>query len=207
MNTNQNFEKEEAILKAYGRNQLKTTLKQFHQKWLWQKSRNQILVFGLVLGGILLSLLVFNPWQPATGAVAKAHQLFQSNFMPYPIFGMRSSDSLSTELQEALRYYDQKDYQTSIALFNNIVPTNSQIQLYLGNAFLATGQFKKAIPILERLAQSKIYKLEGQWYLALSYLHEGQFNQAISILEVLMGFPNPYQEQARAIRKELEAYG
>jgi tetratricopeptide (TPR) repeat protein len=144
------------------------------------------------------SYLLFQP--------PSAEKLFRENFEPYPnILAMKSE--VKNDLSTALLYYELKDWDSAILLFQNVLKneqTNSGAMFYLGNAYLAKGDSDKAIYWLR-----KTYDVESglsdqiNWYLALAYLQNKDTKTARSHLENLTEKENFYSEKARKLLKKL----
>ena len=203
MESNKNNKPEEDIIKLFGRRQLKQQLQQIHnsrrQKYL---VRLFLLIgFGLIVFvlGLFWLLGESSSNQSTNIPIARLEQIFDENFSVYPIQNLRSIDSINSTLQNALNAYNRSAFQESISILDTLNNSGSSIQLYLSNALLETGQFEKAIPILEQLAQSEVHPIEGKWYLALALIHQNRTKEAHPYLNFLSKRSNPYQEQAQNI--------
>ena len=209
MDEEQTYESEEKIVKFYGRLHLKKKLQQIDLSWKRQYLIQAALIGALLAGLLLCAVLFYYIFVPApvktSLPVADLHQLFDSNFSPYPIANVRGTDSEDNSLTEAYKAYDNKNFGESIALFEALEQTNSSVQLYYSNALLANGDFVKAIPILRQLSESTIKASanQGKWYLALALLHQNKLDDATTILSTLSANSNFYQQQAKELLQVL----
>ncbi len=111
-------------------------------------------------------------------------QLFAKHFEP----ATNTSSVLDTDqgrFDQALAAYDAEAYTNALALFeqlDNLSPVRQQeVSFYMANAYLATGQYDQAIPILESLQQESGSALapEATYYLGLAYLASGRIEEAL----------------------------
>ena len=202
------YKLENDVINQAGRESLKMELQQFHKRILWKKQLRLWLRAVVIVLVVIVLLIQLKPRffasPPATRDIAQ--QLFTTYFNPYPVAHLRGLNSLDTVLTKALNSYQQADFVRSANFFNALDFQNSIIQLYLGNALLASGQVGKAILILEKLAQSPIYEDEGRWYLALAYLRDLQIEQASIYFNQLSKHPNDYQEKSTLLLSRIQPF-
>jgi tetratricopeptide (TPR) repeat protein len=160
----------------------------------WLKYAAAVLLVLIALG----SYFIFH-WSP-TG------DLFQKYFEPYPnILAMKGD--VKTELSTALLYYEVRDWDSAILLFQKVL-TNDQnnysAMFYLGNALLANGKSDQAIYWLDKAYASDL-NLSNQikWYLALAHLAEGDRSNALNHLNSLIESDNFYRSKAKKLLKQI----
>jgi hypothetical protein len=111
-------------------------------------------------------------------------------------------------LEKAFSLYDNGDFQGSLTYFEQVpsqistkIPPQYSALFYQANAYLATNQLGKALPILENLAQSpqSEWQLRAEWYWALA-LSETQPAKAKMVFEKIRNTTNhPYQKQVESV--------
>lgn len=123
-----------------------------------------------------------------------------------PVHVSRSGDA---SLVEALRHYQQKDYENAIVLFNEILdeqPANFSIRFYTGISYIETKQFSKAIEYFTHIIDhnNNLYVEPSEWYLGLSYLGNEQPDMAIQQFKIVAGDEiSFYHDKAREILTRL----
>ena len=157
--------------------------------WLWLQKKEK----------------VENPKQDIVELAEKAG-VFAANFEPYKDYSITRSVTRSEKpkntLEKAYYFYGSKRYAEAIATFEQISPLSSDAAFLQANAYLATHQIEKAIPILEKLSADATFKQQqaAQWYLALA-LSEKQPERAKALFQKIKDTPNhPYQTQAAAVK-------
>jgi tetratricopeptide (TPR) repeat protein len=161
----------------------------------WYKYAAAAILLVLVAVG---SFFLFQP--PPNG------DLFQKYFEPYPnILAMKSD--VNDDLSKALLYYELKDWDSAILLFQNVLKndqTNSGAMFYLGNAYLAIGNNGRAIFWLSE-ASANDTNLSDQinWYLALAYLAKNDRPIARKYLNNLTDADNFYRPKAKKLLKQI----
>ncbi len=99
-----------------------------------------------------------------------------------PVHVTRSGDA---DLVEALRNYQQKNYEQAILLFNDVLitdPNNSAIRFYTGISFIETEKFTDAIRCFQEIIRNNhsLYVEPAEWHLGLSYLRNGDEDLAVA---------------------------
>lgn len=124
-----------------------------------------------------------------------------------PVHVSRSGD---VDLVEALKHYQQKDYENAIVLFNEILkeqPANFSIRFYTAISYIETKQFYEAIEYFNKIIEhnNNLYVEPSQWYLGLSYLGNHQPNLAVTQFEKVAEDPySYYHEKAKEILDRLK---
>lgn len=162
--------------------------------YLYKYSAAAILLVLVAVASFFLSQ------PPSTG------DLFQKHFEPYPnILAMKSD--LKNDLSKALLYYELKDWDSAILLFQNVLindQTNSSAMFYLGNTYLAKGNSDQAIYWLGKAsANDSKFNDQVNWYLALAYLAEGDRSNARNYLNNLTDSKSFYQKRAKKLLKQI----
>lgn len=112
-------------------------------------------------------------------------QLFAKHFAP----AINTASVLDTDqdrFEQALAQYDAKAYEEALVLFADLdslpVVRQQEVAFYMANAYLATGQYDQAIPILEALQEVSGSALapEAAYYLGLAYLAKGKVEDALN---------------------------
>lgn len=208
MDDEQNQKLAEQTVELYGRKALKQNMQQIDLDWKKQ-SKRQVLILAGMLWCIMLAVILYYRFQnpannvPQNLPIAQVQDLFDAHFAPYPIAYIRGEDPVDNRLMDALKAYENKEYQKSILQFTQLDPSNSNIQLYHSNALLAMGAYEEAIPLLQQVAQSEIYATQGKWYLALALIRLNRIEEGRQILSALSRVTNDYQEQALSVLQSL----
>ena len=210
---NLDSDKVDEVIKYYGRLQLKEQLQLIHQeKKKYSRTKRSIygvvlLFFILVFSFLAYKLLLDKEENIKDLPLAELDSIYSSYFEPYPIQINRSTISSDSIILRAFQKYAAGAYQESQLYFDSLDLKNSSTKLYYSNALLVNGQFEKALPILQDLAQSQIYSSEGKWYLALVLIKLNQIEKAKLYLDALSNDNGTYTEKANALKDLLERGG
>lgn len=115
----------------------------------------------------------------------------------------------NSELIEALRNYQNKDYEKAIEQFNIILlndPDNSAVRFYTSISYIETKQFDQAITYLTDISTNNrsAYQKPSEWFLALCYLKIGKQPEAADLFRQIAGDnSHDYQDDAKRILKEI----
>lgn len=135
--------------------------------------------------------------------------LFNAYFNPYeaPI-NFRSADSPDTDntFNQALTFYNEKNYQRAIPLLTNIIvtrPDNMLVFLLRGTSYLASGNTTQAESDFNSVIRHRqnMFVEQAKWYLALTYLKQDRRKEAIELLHSLEH--SVYQEKAQKLLSDL----
>ena len=133
--------------------------------------------------------------------------LFAQNFEAYRniVQPIERGDGLETLEQEAFFKYETKDYKDAIDGFEaEFSKTQKPYYLfYAANAYLALGDAKKAIPLLEKhqTFNDDFYE-KSRWYLALAYIKEKD-KKSIPILEEMSKSERYRYKEAKSLLKAI----
>ena len=198
------FQEEEAKLQAEntekGTPQYKTaTMRPTWQRWAMAAS---FLLLASVAAWLLLSKDKKLD-KPNQDLVAQSNKMnvFAANFEPYKDYSVVRSEKPKNALEKAQFFYASRRYAEAIVLFEQINPLPIDAEFLQANAYLATHQVEKAIPILEKLSADVSFKQQqaAQWYLALA-LSEKQPERATALFQKIKDTPNhSYQTQAAEV--------
>lgn len=133
--------------------------------------------------------------------------LFAQNFEAYRniVEPIERGDELETLEQEAFFKYETKDYKGAINGFEaEFSKTQKPYYLfYAANAYLALGDAKQAISLLEKHQTFKddFYE-KSRWYLALAYIKEKD-KKSIPLLEKMSKEEGYRHKEAKALLKAI----
>ncbi|HNS17637.1 MAG TPA: tetratricopeptide repeat protein [Bacteroidales bacterium] len=122
---------------------------------------------------------------------------------------LRMTRRSGTELVEALRSYQDRDFTVAIEQFNKILQTdsdNSAVRFYAGICYIEAGQLENATAYLSEIAgnPNSLYKKPAEWYLALCYLKVNRTEDAIALFQKIANDQiHDYQKDADKILTEL----
>jgi len=125
--------------------------------------------------------------------VLSGPELFAQHFEPYPYAGIeRSAD---VQANQAYILYNAGQYEAAIEEFSEL--DDIQSLFYLGQAQLATKQYKPAITSLEAyLSNQGPFQSQAKWSLALSYLALNMLDKSQEILISLATENSSYGKKA-----------
>ncbi|GAB5525515.1 MAG: hypothetical protein Roseis2KO_33870 [Roseivirga sp.] len=160
-------------------------------KWYW-------------LAASLIIVLVTFGWLTQRN---DSDDIFDRYFDPYPAENRVRGESGKENQQAVFKFYEEGDYLRVIELLEKSLASETESrgqQLYLGNAYLASGQPDKAIKTFEGIEKNSSYYMDAQWYLALSYLKNGNSSGAIIVLKSMLNERSLYASSARELLQELD---
>ena len=134
--------------------------------------------------------------------------LFAQNFVAYRniVQPIERGSGLETTLEEAFFNYEMKNYEAAISGFKvEFSETKKPYFLfYMANAYLALGDTKQAIPLLEEHQRSKDEFYEkSQWYLALAYLKEKEKEKTNTLLQEISNNQGYHYKEANVLLKAI----
>ncbi len=134
--------------------------------------------------------------------------LFAQNFEAYRniVQPIERGEGLDTPEEEAFFKYETKEYQAAIESFQTeFSKTEKPYYLfYTANAYLALGDTKKAIPLLEKHQSFKDNFYEkSQWYLALAYIKDKNKSKSIPLLETISRSDGYHHKEAKILLKAI----
>lgn len=201
------FEFQKEIQESLILNDREKTKRQL-QDWDLESSKKPFKYWAVAAGLVLLLSISFT-WF-LTQEKQSNEELFIAYFEPYrnivhPIVRGESSSDVQTKAFEA---YEEKDFDKSITLFNNILKkdsSNTVIAFYKANALLQKNQTTEAISIFkENIKSSESLQDKNLWYLALAYVKENNIEEATKTLNQLIALSDYKSEEAKILLKKLK---
>lgn len=114
-------------------------------------------------------------------------------------------------VEDADRYYQKGELFKAITVMQQIAdekPDASRLHLILGKLYFETGDFPKAIAVLQPVSErNSLYASEARWNLLLSYLANYESNQANyeALMDKIIADPRHFRyDSANALRKKLK---
>jgi tetratricopeptide (TPR) repeat protein len=148
-----------------------------------------------IAAGIIVLIIAGSSYQYF---VITPERLFTENYRAYTVGSSRAGDELSP-LEMAFR---QKDYKTTIALFNTISNRDPKDYFLAGSSYLEMGDLSNAIfhftncTATNQAFQTTAYLEDAEYYLAVSYLKNKEINKALPIFEKIHSQPlHPYHDK------------
>lgn len=130
--------------------------------------------------------------------------LFAENFAAYRniVLPIERGEGIDTPQEEAFFKYEIKEYAAAIEGFETEFEKTKEpyYLFYMANAYLALGNTKQAIPLLEKHQSFKddFYE-KSQWYLALAYLKEKNKDKSIELLEEISTRNGYHHKEAKTL--------
>lgn len=137
-------------------------------------------------------------------------RLFTAHFEPAEnsFVNLRGDSPLAAELNEAMAFYENKNYEAALPHFESYLATQKddfKAMLYAGISHLETVQLNKSIDFLEttRINAPKYFE-EASWYLALAHIRNEQLAEAKRILaETANNGETQYGKRAEKLLAEI----
>lgn len=131
-----------------------------------------------------------------------SQQLFNQYFDPYPVMSIVRGNN--TNSSNHLQLYAEGKYQQfieklTVSRTDQGERRTSQVQLALGNAYLAMAQPKHAVQALLQIEEGEDHYLDAQWYLALANLQQQQLETANEYLLKLSTEQSFYRSSAEKL--------
>ena len=138
-------------------------------------------------------------------------KIYAENFDPYPNIvapTVRDFNIPKSNIEEAFRYYDNRDYAKAAANFKAVYDEDKigYANFYYGISLMADHQIEKALEALEN-PDWKIperYRYQTDWFLALGFLKTKNKEKAIAYLEKVIRADAAMTPQAQKILAEIE---
>ena len=130
--------------------------------------------------------------------------LFAENFVAYRniVLPIERGEGIDSPEKEAFFKYEMKEYQAAINAFETEFSRTQQpyYLFYTANAYLALGDTKNAITLLEKHQRFKddFYE-KSRWYLALAYLKEKNQNKSVMLLEEISASDGYHHKEASVL--------
>jgi len=108
-------------------------------------------------------------------------------------------------LMEALKKYEEQDYEGALQLFKKD-NSNVMVHFYSGLAYMEIERFNEAINSFQTILDDNenLFVEQAQWYQGLCYLKTGRTDRAREALNSLNLEDNPYRTKAEFILRNLK---
>lgn len=143
--------------------------------------------------------------------VQPSHEkLFEKYFEPYPNVITEKGSTLDEDklFNLGMYYYDLKNYDTAIIVFNKLLETdstNGTILFYSGIAYLGLEKSSEAINVFSFMKNKEINFTEQiMWYHSLSYILQDDYQKAIPMLKELKQGRGHYSNKADEILSKID---
>ncbi len=138
-------------------------------------------------------------------ATEKTESIYAAQFRPYHNYTQPTvrENAQKNDIEKAFSLYDNGEFEAALTYFEKIKTPQYDALFFQANAYLATNQTEKAVPILTQLSQLKDseWQQKAEWYLALA-LSEKEADKAHVLFEKIKNTPNhAYQKQAANVLK------
>lgn len=134
--------------------------------------------------------------------------LYAENFSPYPALihaPVRGPENPVTIEEKAYAAYSNEAYEEAITGFTTMLEEREDpmVNFYLGNAYMASGNYEAAIKSLEKSIETPmVLETQARWYLGLSYLAAENRELALIQFNELAKGTSTYSEKAKTILKQ-----
>jgi len=111
--------------------------------------------------------------------------LYSEAYTPVSDYITNMDGDLS-EMEKAMKFLDQKQFDSASYLFNNIYATTGEQSalFYAGHSHFQAGRIEKAIESWNKVSNN--YQAETQWYVALAYLKLGNTENSLKTLTAII---------------------
>lgn len=170
--------------------------------------KRKILVAGSALISVLAGvILILN----LTGKQYTNEQLFDRYYKSYESNAtFRSKDDvLNSDLLQAMKFYDNKNYAEALKLFESILQTDPGrigLNFYSGVSQMEIKEYELAGKSFGKVIDDRynMYIEQAEWYLSLCYIITDQDDKAIHLLEKIIEGKGFYRKEAGKILKKLQ---
>jgi len=203
-------------LEALGNEKMAERIKSVRQKMKEDEiksnpdvKKNNGRIVRMLLAAAAISALFFFSWQFLSNHNNNPEQLFAQSYQPYATSIVTRDVNSAENLVQADAFYKARNYQAAIPLLNTALtnqPSNSNLELAIGNAYLSSDQIDQAIIHFQNIIQRKdpLYVDQARWYLALSYLKNNQKEESKNLLNILVADSGAdFHQEAESLLKKL----
>ena len=140
----------------------------------------------------------------------KHEKIFEKYFEPYPNVITEKGNQLNEDelFNLGMYYYDLKNYDTAIIVFNKLLETdstNETILFYSGITYLGLNKSQEAISIFSLMNNNKnSFNEQVKWYCSLSYILQDNYQKAIPILQEVKQGKGHYSNRADEILSKID---
>ncbi len=186
-----------AGLEALGNQNLKAHLKtiraELKQETPEQQQQPKGKVIRLLMAAAAAAALFFFCWQFFLQAPS-SEQLFAQSYDTYDATFSSRDINDNGNLLQAETAYKSKNYLQAITLLEKEIQlngVNSNLQLALGNAYLAAEKTQQAISVFTAIIDRNdpLFSDQANWYLALAHLKLNQLTQSKNYPQILANNP------------------
>ncbi len=162
-------------------------------------------IIGYVAAALIAILLVIKSLTPSE----TPDSLYQEYYKPLNAFSsITRGDGKTDNFSEAVKNYNQGEYQQASIMFSelvNIDKNNSKYLFFNGITQLQLGNYQLAISNLNQvISTNNEFTKDAQWYLGLAYLKVGEKDNATLQLKKLTTTKGYYQKQAQDLLDRLK---
>jgi tetratricopeptide (TPR) repeat protein len=120
------------------------------------------------------------------GPTGSVYDKYYEPYTDFTIPPTRGTDPENEQVQKALDYYHEDNYQGVIDVLVDVQRLNVQASMLKGLAYMGLEDYEQAIPWLQIAAESESsFSDSGKYYLALSLVATGDPDAAISWLKLV----------------------
>jgi tetratricopeptide (TPR) repeat protein len=139
-------------------------------------------------------LLLIGSWLVFQYTTNSSNELYSKIYQPYDLTTDRGISDITTHTM--VRDFKNRDFQAVIKIYERLTVSNSREKFLAAYAYLETGNFGKAIDLLNDLLKFnqanklRLYNDEAEYYLGLSYLKVQKFEEAEAVFKKIQENPN-----------------
>ncbi len=174
-----------------------------------KKTNRRFLMTWVAIAASLLTVVLLG--YLFVPSASSPQELYAAHYQPFPNLINPAQRSTKVEeatvLEQAVRAYDEQQYDQAIALFEQGNALSAPgYTFYHAASYLALNQPARAIPLLERVVQEKtdLFYEPSLWYLALAHLKANDPEAAKPYLQTLTEREGDYTEEAQELLEELD---
>lgn len=180
------------ILTAAKRAELKANLKKEIASRTPVRNIRPIWVGLAIAAAITAIVLIFNPFNKE----ASAQQLAINYLEPFPVQQIRGETAKS---RPAIQLYQTGQYPDAVQAFSNLELIKPDHALMYASALMQMKEYKRAIEVLEGIANPGAFADIYTWDLALAYVLNHQYLQARPLLKEIAGSSHFKREEAQEL--------
>lgn len=166
---------------------LRRSMNSFHDEALRDMTSKRANPKWWALAASILILIGISLWT-VFSSNTPSEKIFANNFRPDPGLPTTMGKTTDYEFYSGMVSYKQKKYTEAISLWKPLHksnPTNDTFTYFIGVAYLADGDIRRATEYLQLSNDKKesAFKEETSYYLALAYLKENKVKEAKEVLK------------------------
>lgn len=140
-----------------------------------------------------------------------SNAVFNKYYAPYDVTVTYRSGNTEVDriLINALEHYEERDYETALALFEEVLETRQNdmaVNLYSGISYMEEEKYQKATNSFNHIITNKdnLFIEQAKWYLSMCYVKTENQEKAELVLNEIIEEDSYYKDQAKKVLRDLK---